>query len=86
MQYRYKTKGTCSQYIDVEMEGKVLKNASFHGGCSGNLQAIAALVCDHTYDEIKEKLSGIKCGFKSTSCPDQLVKAMEAAMNEGNND
>lgn len=80
MAYRYKTKGTCSVFIDVDMEGNVLKNAVFHGGCNGNLQGISALVEGKTYEEIKEKLSGIKCGFKSTSCPDQLIKAMEEAM------
>lgn len=80
MAYRYKTKGTCSVFIDVDMEGNVLKNAVFHGGCNGNLQGISALVEGRTYEEIKEKLSGIKCGFKSTSCPDQLIKAMEEAM------
>lgn len=80
MVYRYKTQGTCSAYIDLEMEGDVLKQAVFHGGCNGNLQGISTLVAGHTYSEIKEKLSGITCGYKSTSCPDQLVKAMEEAM------
>lgn len=80
MVYRYKTQGTCSAYIDLEMEGDVLKQAVFHGGCNGNLQGISSLVAGLTYSEIKEKLSGIKCGFKSTSCPDQLIKAMEEAM------
>jgi uncharacterized protein (TIGR03905 family) len=80
MTYRYKTWGTCSAFIDIEMEGNVLKNVEFHGGCNGNLQGISKLVCGHTYEELKAKLSGIHCGFKSTSCPDQLIKAMEAAM------
>ena len=80
MVYRYKTKGTCSVCIDVEMEGNTLKNAVFHGGCNGNLQGISALVSGLTYAEISDKLSGIKCGFKSTSCPDQLVRALEEAM------
>lgn len=80
MAYRYKTRGTCSVYIDVDMEGDTLKNAVFHGGCNGNLQGISALVQGQSYDVIKEKLSGIQCGYKSTSCPDQLVKAMEEAM------
>ncbi|MFR7989255.1 MAG: TIGR03905 family TSCPD domain-containing protein [Anaerovoracaceae bacterium] len=80
MVYRYKTKGTCSVCIDVEMEGNTLKNAVFHGGCNGNLQGISALVSGLTYEEIRDKLSGIKCGFKSTSCPDQLVRALEEAM------
>ena len=80
MVYRYKTKGTCSVCIDVEMEGNTLKNAVFHGGCNGNLQGISALVSGLTYEEIRDKLSGIKCGFKSTSCPDQLVRALEEDM------
>ena len=80
MVYRYKTKGTCSVCIDVEMEGNTLKNAVFHGGCNGNLQGISALVSGLTYEEIRDKLSGIKCGFKSTSCPEQLVRALEEAM------
>ena len=80
MVYRYKTKGTCSVCIDVEMEGNTLKNAVFHGGCNGNLQGISALVSGLTYEEIRDKLSGIKCGFKSTSCPDQLLRALEEAM------
>ena len=80
MLYRYKTQGPCSSSIDVEIEDGVLKDAVFHGGCNGNLQGISALVSGMSVDQLKEKLSGIKCGFKSTSCPDQLVKAVEAAM------
>ena len=80
MFYRYKTNGTCSTYIDVEMDGNVLKNCTFHGGCHGNLQGISALTCGMTYEEIKSRVQGIRCGYKTTSCPDQLVKAMEAAM------
>ncbi len=85
MTHRYKTKGTCSVYIDLEMDGNVLKEVEFHGGCHGNLQGISALVCGMTYEELKEKLEGICCGFKSTSCPDQLIKAMEFAMSTAPN-
>ena len=80
MTYKYITKGTCSREITVEMEGDVLKHVSFYGGYNGNLQGISALVEGMTYDQLKEKLSGIRCGFKSTSCPDQLVKAVEEAL------
>lgn len=80
MVYRYKTSGTCSVYIDIEVEGNVLKNSVFHGGCNGNLQGISKLTAGCTYEELKEKLEGIRCGYKNTSCPDQLIKAMEAAM------
>lgn len=78
--YTYKTKGTCARSIDLEMEGSVLKAAAFNGGCNGNLKGLSSLVEGMTYEEIKEKLSGITCGYKTTSCPDQLVKAMEEAM------
>ena len=80
MAYKYRTTGTCSSHIEVEMEGNVLKECKFIGGCHGNLQGISALVKGMTYEEIKERLEGIRCGFKNTSCPDQLVKAMEEAM------
>lgn len=80
MAYKYKTVGTCSSHIEVEMDGNVLKDCKFFGGCHGNLQGIAALTKGMPYEEIKERLAGIRCGFKNTSCPDQLVKAMEEAM------
>ena len=80
MTHRYKTKGTCSVYIDLEMDGNVLKEVKFHGGCDGNLQGISQLAPGQTYEELKSKLGGIQCGYKSTSCPDQLIKAMEFAM------
>ncbi len=82
MFYRYRTSGTCAGYIDIEMEGNVLTDCSFHGGCHGNLQAIPLLAKGKTYEELKELLEGITCGWKKTSCPDQLIKAMEAAMAE----
>lgn len=80
MFYRYKTKGTCSSYIDVEVEDGILKNAVFHGGCNGNLQGISSLVTGMSVAQLREKLAGIRCGFKQTSCPDQLVKAVEEAI------
>ena len=77
MQYEYKTKGTCSQkiFFDVE-DGKVL-NVKFLGGCSGNLQGISSLVEGMDIDTVIQKLEGIRCGFKPTSCPDQLAKALK---------
>ncbi|MDO4396432.1 MAG: TIGR03905 family TSCPD domain-containing protein [Clostridia bacterium] len=80
MAYRYKTEGVCSVYIDLEMDGNVVKEVEFHGGCNGNLQGISSLVKGMTYEEIKDRLDGIRCGFKQTSCPDQLVRAIEEAM------
>lgn len=80
MVYRYKTHGTCAGYIDVEVENGILKQAIFHGGCNGNLQALSRLVPGMSLEQLKNTLSGIRCGFKQTSCPDQLVKAVEAAI------
>ena len=80
MTHRYKTKGTCSRYIDLEMDGNVLKEVKFYGGCDGNTQGIARLAVGKTYEELKNTLGGIRCGHKPTSCPDQLIKAMEFAM------
>lgn len=74
--FSYKTKGTCSSRIDLEIENNIIKSVQFTGGCSGNLQGISALVKGMTVDEACSKLSGIKCGSKSTSCPDQLSKAL----------
>ena len=85
MAYRYKTSGICPAYIDVEVEGNVLKGCTFHGGCHGNLQAIPQLAQGMTYEQLKELIGGIRCGWKQSSCPDQLVKAMEAAMAEAQN-
>jgi len=73
MEYIYKTKGTCSTQI------KLITDVSFTGGCNGNLKAIPALVNGLTVDEIEKKLSGITCGFKQTSCGDQLAKACREA-------
>ena len=77
---KYKTKGTCSSYIDIEMDGDIIKSVSFTGGCNGNLQGIASLVEGMEADEAIRRLSGIKCGFKSTSCPDQLAHALQAGL------
>lgn len=73
---RYMTQGTCSQAIDFEVENNVIKGVSFIGGCNGNLKGIGALVEGMNIDDAISKLSGIKCGFKNTSCPDQLAKAL----------
>ncbi len=73
----YKTKGTCSQQIDIEIKDGVIDSVKFYGGCNGNLQGIAALVKGMKPEEAISKLKGIKCGFKSTSCPDQLATALE---------
>ena len=82
MQFEYKTKGTCSQRIYFEIEDGKLKNVSFFGGCNGNLKGISSLVEGMDVDDVIAKLEGTTCGFKSTSCPDQLAQALKAAKNE----
>lgn len=74
---QYKTSGTCSQLIDFEVEDDVIKSVAFTGGCNGNLKGISALVSGMKVDDAIAKLKGIKCGFKNTSCPDQLARALE---------
>ena len=78
MSYIYKTKGTCSQRILFDIEDGKVRNVQFIGGCNGNLKGIGELVRGMKIDEVIERLENIKCGFKNTSCPDQLAKALEA--------
>ena len=73
---QYKTSGTCSTMIDLEVDGDIIKSVAFTGGCNGNLKGICSLVRGMKVDDAIEKLQGIKCGFKNTSCPDQLAKAL----------
>lgn len=73
---QYKTSGTCSTMIDLEVDGDIIKSVAFTGGCNGNLKGICSLVRGMKVDYAIEKLQGIKCGFKNTSCPDQLAKAL----------
>ncbi len=75
---KYKTSGTCSSMIDIEVENDTIQSVAFTGGCNGNLQGISALVKGMKVDDAIEKLSGIKCGFKDTSCPDQLARALKS--------
>lgn len=75
---QYKTNGTCSSMIDIEIDGDVIRSVSFTGGCNGNLKGISSLVSGMKIDDAIGKLKGIKCGMKSTSCPDQLASALEA--------
>lgn len=79
LKYSYKTKGTCSQQIDLEINDGIVTNVKFHGGCNGNSKAISKLIEGLDADQIAEKLAGIQCGFKNTSCADQLSKAVLAA-------
>ena len=73
----YKTKGTCSTSIDVELKDGVIDSVKFTGGCNGNLQGISALVKGMKPEEAISRLKGIRCGFKPTSCPDQLAHVLE---------
>lgn len=82
MEYVYKTFETCSTEIRLNIEGNVITNVSFTGGCNGNLQAIPRLVDGWTVEEIEKKLSGIRCGRRSTSCADQLARACREAYSK----
>ena len=77
--YDYKTENTCSQLISLDLDGNVVHNVSFMGGCNGNLKAIPLLIDGWTVEQIAEKLSGILCGRRPTSCADQLACAVRAA-------
>lgn len=79
MHYQYKTENTCSTLIDMDIENGVISNVKFTGGCNGNLKAIPILVEGMTADEIANKLSGVICGRRNTSCSDQLSRAVLAA-------
>ena len=76
---QYRPKGVCSQSIDFDIEDNKVKNVSFVGGCSGNLQGISRLIEGMDVNEAISRIEGIRCGFKSTSCPDQLAKALNEA-------
>ncbi len=75
-QFTYQTKGVCSRMIDISVEDGIIVEVTYHGGCSGNTQGVASLVKGMTVEEAISRLSGIKCGFKPTSCPDQLATAL----------
>lgn len=77
---RYVPKGVCSNAIDIDVTNGIIESVSFTGGCNGNLQGISRLVRGMKIEEAIERLKGIKCGFKSTSCPDQLAQALESIL------
>ncbi len=76
---QYRPRGVCSRLIEFDIEDGKVKNVSFEGGCNGNLQGIARLVEGMDVNEVISRIEGIRCGFKSTSCPDQLAQALKAA-------
>lgn len=76
MKYIYKTKGTCSTNIELDVENGIVKEIAFWGGCNGNLQGISRLVTGMPVSEVITRLEGVRCGTRSTSCPDQLCRAL----------
>ncbi len=77
----YRTRGTCSTAIDIEVSNGVIESVQFKGGCNGNQQGISSLVKGMKVEDAISRLKGIKCGFKQTSCPDQLALALESMQN-----
>lgn len=77
--FAFRPQGVCSQMIEVDLDDDIIREVVFTGGCHGNLQAVSKLVQGMTVDAACEKLEGIRCGFKSTSCADQMCKALKAA-------
>ncbi len=80
MRYEYTTEYTCSKQINFDLDGNVVSNIEFIGGCNGNLKAISKLVDGWTVEKINEMLAGNTCGTRPTSCADQLAKAVRAAL------
>ena len=78
--FTFYPEGTCSMMIEIELDGDVIKDVVFTGGCNGNLNGISKLITGMKAEDVISKLEGTKCGFKDTSCPDQLSKALRAAL------
>lgn len=83
MTYTYKTKGTCAAEIIIDMDdNNIIRDVRFIGGCKGNTQGVAALVKGMNAQDVIDRVSGIRCGFKPTSCPDQLATALKKMLEE----
>ena len=82
MKYQYRPRGVCSYALEFELENGAIHNAHFEGGCHGNLQGICSLVEGMSAQQVVERLKGIRCGRKNTSCPDQFAKALEQVLAE----
>lgn len=80
--FTYSTRGVCARSIDIAIEDGIIVEVQYHGGCSGNTQGVAALVRGMSVADAIERLAGIRCGFKSTSCPDQLAQALSAYLHK----
>ena len=81
----YRTSGVCASRIEIDIEDNIICRVAFRGGCAGNTQGVAALIQGMEVDEAIRRLSGIRCGFKATSCPDQLAKALQAFKDKQGN-
>lgn len=84
MEYHYRTKGTCSREIIVDLDEDTVRSVKFVGGCDGNTKGICSLVQGMKPADVIERCKGIRCGFKATSCPDQLARAISEAMQHKN--
>ena len=84
MKYVYRPNGVCSSEMIFDIEDGVVKDLEVIGGCNGNLKGISSLIKDMKVEDVINKLSGIKCGFKNTSCPDQIAKALNKYLEENN--
>jgi len=82
LKFSYKTSGVCARNIDVEVENGIVKSVRFNGGCGGNTQGVSKLVEGMKVEDVIARLENIRCGFKSTSCPDQLAKALKEMKGE----
>ena len=82
MHYDYKTQYTCARQISFDLDGNTVHNIEFYGGCNGNLKGISSLVKGMKVEDAITRLEGIRCGFKNTSCPDQLARALKEAISE----
>lgn len=80
MKINYRTNGTCSSMIEIEVEDNKITDVKFTGGCNGNLKGISSLVKGMNVEDVISKLEGITCGYKNTSCPDQLAKALKSCL------
>ncbi|MBP1573466.1 MAG: TIGR03905 family TSCPD domain-containing protein [Oscillospiraceae bacterium] len=80
MKYSYSPRGVCSQRIDIEVEDGIVTDVKFLGGCNGNLKGIGSLVKGMKVEDVIARLEGTTCGFKKTSCPDQLAQALKKAL------
>ncbi len=79
--FTYRTQGVCAREIEISLDGNTISEVRFLGGCSGNTQGVAALIKGMTVEDAIKRLEGIRCGFKSTSCPDQLAKALRSRLS-----